>query len=52
MKTSVGSCDRLIHILIMMATSFFLLTEFGTLQATAQTSGGLRVYGLDAPHRQ
>lgn len=49
MKTSVGNCDRLIHILIMAATFFFLLTEFGTLQATAQTSGGLRVYGPGGP---
>lgn len=49
MKTSVGSCNRLIHILIMAATFFLLLTEFGTLQAAAQTSSGLRVYGPGGP---
>lgn len=49
MKTSVGSCDRLIHILIMAATFFLLLTEFGTLQAAAQTSSVLRVYGPGGP---
>ncbi|MBT9522055.1 MAG: substrate-binding domain-containing protein, partial [Dechloromonas sp.] len=33
----------------MAATFFLLLTEFGTLQAAAQTSSGLRVYGPGGP---
>jgi accessory colonization factor AcfC len=49
MKASIGSSDRMTHILIMAATFLLLLTAFGTHQASAQTSAGLRVYGPGGP---
>lgn len=52
MKTSDGSCDRLSHILIMAATFFLLLTEFGTLQAALKRAVGYASTALEAPHRQ
>ena len=49
MKANVGRSDRMTHILIMAATLLLLLTVFGTHQAFAQTSTGLRVYGPGGP---
>lgn len=49
MKASIGSSDRMTHILIMAATFLLLLTAFGTHQASAQASAGLRVYGPGGP---
>lgn len=49
MKASVASSDRMTHILMMAAAFLLLLTAFGTHQAAAQTSVGLRVYGPGGP---
>ena len=49
MQASVGSNRRRIHIPILAATLGLLLTVFGTHQAWAQTSAGLRVYGPGGP---
>lgn len=49
MEASVGSSSRMIHIPILAATLVLLLTVFGTHQASAQTSAGLRVYGPGGP---
>ncbi len=49
MKANAGRSDRMTHILIMAATLLLLLAVFGTHQAFAQTSMGLRVYGPGGP---
>lgn len=49
MQVSVGSNRRRIHIPILAATFVLLLTVFGTHQAAAQTSAGLRAYGPGGP---
>ncbi|MHB9100082.1 MAG: extracellular solute-binding protein [Sulfuricella sp.] len=49
MKANVGNSDRMTRIMIMAATLLLLLTVFGTHQASAQTSAGLRVYGPGGP---
>ena len=49
MQVSAGTNRRRINIPILAATLGLLLTVFGTHQAWAQTSAGLRVYGPGGP---